>query len=519
MIGDFHCHFNTGNGGIMRKSKKVTLLKSGNRMVVEPTTATIYDLLAPILTFTEKKLLHGYEAKKTGSHIELIDWECFGEDYKGRMACPFGFWKRIKEKLTKSGYVVAMRDLQPPKNKDVFKPYWNRLKNFELRNGQDEFLLKILSQRCGRFDCPPGYGKSFLIGLTALLLPKARIDIVTKRVAVARDRIYPELCGMVPDVGMVGGGKQKKDHRVMVYTAGSFHHCEGDADILFGDECHELASDNLAYKMGRSDMSRNFGLSASHDMRLDGKDLRVEGIFGPVVYKMPYAEAKDGGMVVPIEILWRPVIMDYDPCEGERDVEKKRLGIWTNDYRNDLIAEDARRYDKDTQVLITCDVIEHAVNLKSRLPEFELVHMEDGLSMADRRNYIRRGLLEPHEPHLDRARRDMLTRAYERNELKKVICTTVWNVGVSFNHLPVLIRADAGGSPINDTQIPGRVSRIAEGKKVGVVHDYMDQFSTAFRRKALNREKSYAAHNWKQHYTEKPEKGTLREQLYMGWEA
>lgn len=135
------------------------------------------------------------------------------------------------------------------------------------------------------------------------------------------------------------------------------------------------------------------------------------------------------------------------------------------------------------------------------------------MSMADRRYYIKHGLLEPNEPILDRARRDKLTTAFEKGKLKKAICTTVWNVGVSFNGLQVLIRADAGGSPIMDTQIPGRVSRIGPGKEYGVVHDYMDQFSASFRRKAKSREKSYDSHGWKQHFPQKASKDSLRGRL------
>ena len=78
-----------------------------------------------------------------------------------------------------------------------------------------EFIQKILSNRWGRGDCPPGFGKSFMIGIIAALLPRATIDVVTRRVAVLRDRIYPELVQMVGDVGIVGGGKKIINKRVM----------------------------------------------------------------------------------------------------------------------------------------------------------------------------------------------------------------------------------------------------------------------------------------------------------------
>ncbi len=503
----------------MRKSKKITLLKSGNRIVVKPTTPTIRDLLGPRLTFTEKKFAQGWEARERRINHELpfdlIDWECFGEDHRGRLSTSFGFWKLIKDTLQAKGYRVVVEDTTPHPRPQVFEPLWERLQQFDikLRPSQPECLAKLLSCRNGRISCPPGYGKTFLIGVMALLCPKARIDIVTRRVPVACERIYPELATMLPDVGIVGGGKRREGHRVMVYTAGSMHYANGDADFLFGDEGHELVSDDTAGKFARWDMSRNFAFSASWDMRMDHKDLRAEGIFGPIVYKVKYDQAEDMGMVVPIKVIWRYVNMDYDPCEGADDMTtRKRRAYWKNDYRNNLIAKDARGYDADTQVLITCETLEHAVNLKKRLPEFTLVYRAEGMSAMDRRHYIKRGYLKADEPFMTEDRKIRLTRAFEKGRLKKVICTTVWNVGVSFNRLAVLVRADGGGSAINDTQIPGRVSRTHSDKFQGIVHDYTDHFNTGCRRKAENREKNYDQNGWEQVHPQK-DGGSLCQRL------
>jgi len=337
-----------------------------------------------------------------------------------------------------------------------------------------------------------------MIGITAALLPRARIDVVTRRVAVLRDRIYPELVQMVGDVGIVGGGKKILNKRVMCYTVGSMHHAKADADILVGDEVHELSADQSAAELVRWQNSRNYGLSASHDMRYDNKDLRMHGVFGPVVFSVDYQQAMDAGMVVPIRVEWTPVVMDYDPCGSKEDVEKKRSGFWTNDYRNHMIAADAHKYDEDTQVLITVETLQHAMNLKKLLPEFTLVYMDGGLSSADRAKYVKQGLCSSNEPSMDLKRKMRLTKDFEKGKLKKVICTTVWNVGVSFNNLAVLIRADGGGSEINAIQIPGRVSRTAKGKECGVVHDYLDQFNWGYNLRARNRAKSYARNQWEQ---------------------
>lgn len=494
-------------------AKTVTLYKTGNLIYLDPTSDRIFSILKPVLTFKEPKKAFGYEAaqrKKQGrSTFEFVEHTLFELDHKQRIATSFGFWKLIRDTLRDAGYQVKFKDLAPP-NPKKFEPHWKNIKQYNLRENQPEFIEKVLTNRCGRFDCPPGFGKSFMIGIIAALLPKAKIDVVTRRVAVLRDRIYPELVQMVGDVGIVGGGKNIRNKRVMCYTVGSMNHSPATADILIGDEVHELAADVASAELVRWQNSRNYGLSASHDLRWDGKDLRVHGIFGPIVFSVDYQQAQEADMVVPIEVHWSSVIMDYDPCGSWEDIEKKRHGIWKNDYRNQVIAEDARKYDDNTQVLITVDTLEHAMNLKRLLPDFSLVYMENGLSESDRARYAKQGLCKPDEPLMDLDRRMKLTKDFEKGKLKKAICTTVWNVGVSFNNLAVLIRASGGGSAINDIQIPGRVSRIAEGKTHGIVHDYLDQFNRGMKMQAASRAKTYDRNKWKQIF---PRAGMLKELL------
>lgn len=494
-------------------SKTVTLYKTGNLVYLDPTTDRIFAILKSVLTFKEPKKAFGYEAaqrrKQGRSTFEFVEHTLFELDHKERIATSFGFWKLIRDTLRKEGYEVKFKDLAPPDPKK-FDPVWKNIQQYKLRENQPEFIQKVLTNRCGRFDCPPGFGKSFMIGIIAALLPKAKIDVVTRRVAVLRDRIYPELVQMVGDVGIVGGGKSVRNKRVMCYTVGSMNHSPATADILIGDEVHELAADVASAELVRWQNSRNYGLSASHDLRWDGKDLRVHGIFGPIVFTIDYQQAQEAEMVVPIEVHWSNVVMDFDPCGSWEDIEKKRHGIWKNDFRNQVIADDARQYDDDTQVLITVETLEHAMNLKRLLPEYQLVYMENGLTESERARYAKLGFCQPNEPLMDLDRRMQLTKDFEKGKLKKAICTTVWNVGVSFNSLAVLIRAAGGGSAINDIQIPGRVSRIAAGKTHGVVHDYLDQFNRGMKMQAASRARTYERNKWKQVF---PREGMLKELL------
>jgi superfamily II DNA or RNA helicase len=487
-------------------SREILLVKTGNILLVDSRDTAVIELLKPILTFTSYRNLVGQElylAKRQDRKTFVIDkHELFQFDHLGRLATPYGFWFSIRNQLKAAGYTVKCKNMSPDDPK-TFKLYRQNIADYKLRPHQPEFLEAVIKHSCGRIDCAPGFGKSFMIGIIASVFPKAKIDVVSRRVAVLRDRIYPELAAMVGDVGIVGGGKTLKNRRVMCYTAGSLKHSPANCDILIGDECHELAADNASAELVRWQRSRNYGLSASHDARFDNKDRRLEGIFGPIIYRVPYSTAQESGLVVPINIKWTYVNMDYNPCAGLDDndaVRRKRIGIWHNDYRNTLIQEDARSYDENTQVLIVVDTITHAFHLKQKLPEFTLVYADDGITEQELASYKKQGLCGKNEQILTADRKKLLTTQFEKGTLKKVIATTVWNVGVSFNHLSVLVRAGGGGSAINDTQIPGRVSRIADGKVSGVVHDYLDEFDRVVKRQSKQRVKVYASHGWTQSF-------------------
>jgi superfamily II DNA or RNA helicase len=490
-------------------AKEVVLRKNGNFLLVDPLIPDdkIEAILSPKLSFDSYRQLVGkelYEAKRSGQKPFAIDHHTLFElDHKGRIATPFGFWKTISKTLKAAGYKVSFVDTTTVKKPDRFKLYMQNIKDYTLREHQPEFLQAVINNSCGRIDCAPGFGKSFMIGIIASVFPKARIDIVSRRVPVLCDRIYNELTSMVGDVGIVGGGHKVKNRRVMCYTAGSLKHSPADADILIGDECHELAADNASEELIRWQNSRNYGLSASHDARFDGKDLRLEGIFGPIIYRVDYQTSQGAGLVVPIEVHWTNVKLDYNPCAGidtDEKVKRKRAGLWKNDGRNALIAQDARSYDKDTQVLITVDTIIHAFHLKKLLPEFTLVYADNGLEPQELQAYKQQGFCSSEEPLMDFTRKKMLTQQFEKGQLKKVIATTVWNVGVSFNNLAVLIRGNGGSSEIDSTQIPGRVSRIAEGKASGVIHDYLDGWDSGFNRHTKGRMKVYRKHGWRQKF-------------------
>ena len=87
-----------------------------------------------------------------------------------------------------------------------------------------------------------------------------------------------------------------------------------------------------------------------------------------------------------------------------------------------------------------------------------------------------------------------------RREIMGAIATGVWSVGVSFNDLEVLIRAEGSGSRTAATQVPGRVCRISSQikKPYGLVIDFADNFEPVLAKRSAERFREYAKHQWLQ---------------------
>lgn len=507
------------------RPRRVTILRAGNQILVDSRSRRVQRLLAAELTYAEKVFLRGRELQHARKHrlppVREEPCEAFFPDPDGRIGTCLGYLDRIEALLARHGYKTTVRVVQPPPRPEAYVPHWDRIDGdpeIKLRHKQREALQIFVDHENGRIDCPPGWGKSFTLALAGRLLPRAKIVITTDRVPVLCERIYPEICTYLPDVGVRGGGMSRNlNARVLCSTIDSLHHADAQADYVFVDECHEAGSDTAARQLSRFEHARLFGLSASQDMRLDGKDFRIEGIFGPVRLKVTMDEAVAHKMVVPVEIRWGNVFSDIDPCAGVADpVARERAGIWTNEHRNAVIAQDARQYGASVQLLITVRTLEHALHLKRFLPEFSLVYDGQSVPESDWEYYDKHGLLPDDFRPMTPERRRKLAARFARGKLGKVIATTVWNVGVSMSHLRVLIRGDAGGSPINDVQIPGRTTRLADGKFVAVVHDYLDQFNSGFAAKALRRMRTYKDYGYTQRMPAEGKQTRLRR--LMRWD-
>lgn len=472
---------------------------------VNPLDPAIVAALAPLLTYTHRRFLRGAEVynNPTGQaqHIEL-ETKCMWRLDGGRFTGASGFIPKVKQALLAMGHHVREIDLSPPHHRSRrFECVPTAINHvLEYRARQEECVAAMdAAKHGGIIKAPTGFGKTTLICAMALRYPHAAIHIVVKQVAVAT-RIMRQLSRFLPNVGMLGGGKRVPG-RVMVITADSVHNSNGDADILFGDEAHQLATGNYSEKLAaRYRYSRNYGFSATPFARADGASARLEGMFGPLIFEMSYAEAVRLGLVVPIEVHWLGIRMDRNPAAGKKETAKKRWGIWRNRVRNEIIADEVRNFPIDEQTLILVETVEHAVHLWQHLKEYSLCYAE--MKDEEFNNYKATGMLPPTFIDVSPKVRYQMQVAFENGSLKKVIATDVWATGVDFTGLQTVVRADARDSEIIDTQGPGRVSRTHAGKTHGRVIDTIDYFDDDFYRKSRSRYTTYKELEWDQDWPE-----------------
>lgn len=486
--------------GLVIKTKNWLTICDGNQ---EPLPLHLTQRMCEQMTFREVKILYGAARYRTNpvsgereEHpVETKQQRLWYYDRNGLFNCPVGFLTRAWTFLDANGVTLEFSDGDPP-DAEKWQPDWDAVHaKLTLRNRQQEALQAILDNFGGLIEAPPGFGKSFLLRALALLLPRIKIAIVTKQAANVE--------GLVKDIsqsvmcGQQGIGEHTR-HRVTVYSADSMHYYDASADLMIGDEAHQLLATQYTEQIAQLFECRRIALTATPKGRGDNSDLRMEAIFGPHIFKMTWQEAVARGLIVNLHVQWHSVVMAENPCAAYHDpMSRARYGIWQNQVRNQIIADVANAH-ADEQVLILVEKVEHAVYLGHLLPDYTLVYRT--MKSEALLDYQNQGLLPfdyvpPTAADLRHYRDEFVAQ-----RLRKVIATDVWSTGVSFDHLRVLIRADATANEIRDTQLPGRTSRIDGVKTEGVLHDFLDQFDGTYRGRAKFRGKNYKAKDWRQSF-------------------
>jgi len=485
---------------------RIVLRRSGMLTAILQPPEAVRRLVENALTYERREYLRGKTARWAQKKFQITPVHCYqhvsdpDDVVPSQLVFPSGFIPRVAGVLKRAGYRVFLKDTTPKRPSQYWEPQWDAIfPKVTWRYRQKEVLEKMLAARVGgQIICPTGYGKGLLIRCFCQLLPHLRIDVSTHSLDVL-EQIYADLSVGIPGVSIDCSSFQRKgEGSVRLYSGKSLHHSDGMADVLIVDEGHEWATDAYMASLVRYRNAKRFMFTAS-PIRDDGAHFELEGAFGPPLVNISYQEAVEHNCIVPILVQMVDVVMDENPAEGYSETARERWGIWRNRVRNEVIADTARKIPEDQQVLITVKTFEHAAFLKKHLPEFTLCYADSESTKADFSRYVSWGLIPSSEVYVDRERRRELKEAFESGKLRRVIATPVWNRGVNFKDLSVLIRADASDSTVADTQIPGRTARLPHrtDKPYGLLIDFLDQFDIGYHRKALRRKKRYEANSWK----------------------
>lgn len=267
---------------------------------------------------------------------------------------------------------------------------------------------------------------------------------------------------------------------------------------------HDVGDTQAAETISQFYFARKFGFSAS-PVRTDGSGIVMESLFGPVILNMTYTEAVDAGMVTPMKYVMLPCTNGpefLNKAKDLSDVVQKRYSYWSNRYRNKVIANFMYQLKSvsDAQVLIMVSTLQHALELKVLMP-WLVVAYYGSADMED----LRKKFPKSKYPNLDLDKVRMTTkqlditrRAFAKGTLRWIVSTYVFRQGVSFNHLRVLIRADGTTTEVAGIQIPGRLSRLDEGKDCAYLVDLNDTFSDWAARRSEARAKLYQEQGWKE---------------------
>ena len=412
----------------------------------------------------------------------------------GWMYFPCGFLERCLKTLSTAGYKPEYTDMRTAK---LQAPDMTKLSG--LRPGQLAVIQDIANADFGIVDALTGFGKGVVIEKVIQLYPKSKHAVITKSKTVC-NQLFQRLKIPFPKSG-VWNSDHHLDGNPLVCTSGSLGHLELETfEVVQLDEVHELMTPSFIEYYPKFGGCKLISYSASPDQRLDNSNLAMEAYFGNKICKVDYQDGVDLGLVVPIEV-WK-VDWGCQPVDAIRnfksDVRRLRTGYWANIARNNAISRvvyeevPARVAEKDPQILILVDKIEHALELKKFMPDFEVVY---GSMNEDAAKVFRTRKLMEGNP-ISKKEVEAIRKKFTLGTVRRVIATGIWSTGVDFPQLSVIIRADGGSSAIKDIQMPGRVCRISAGKDKGILVDIADTFDVWTSRRANTRFKSYKEKQW-----------------------
>lgn len=381
---------------------------------------------------------------------------------KNEIAFPIGLVKRVVRRLNAKGYPTTIKDAFVPSrySYDNILACFAEIKGVTLREYQVKALKACLKEGRGVLDLATNAGKTEIACALIQTLGFPKTLWLTGRSKLARDTRSRLIKRLGIPIGLVGSGEYQIENvtigmpRSLISNPRAMEFVKTN-QLLIVDESHHLGSKEYQEIVKQCDSAyRRIGLSGTPFKRQDNKNILIESLLGPTIYKVTNDQLIKLGYSAKPEIVLHEIHEPKLECRSWKEAYKRL--VVHNAVRNMQIVELAiEAAEKGDKVFITVFEIEHGEILNEMLmnsffTSYRFIH----------------GKLDP-------ILQDQYMKEFEYDNMNILIASPVMGEGIDFDvSVDRLIIADSKKAPISLIQKVGRVLR--KGGRAVEIHDFAD---------------------------------------------
>lgn len=398
---------------------------------------------------------------------------------------PIGLLDRARELIEAAGHELTVQwhgeRRSSPVDLDWQFPH-------ELRDYQRQAVEAVKQNGGGIVGLPTGTGKTVV---AMRLLKELSIEAGRGIVLVHTKELLEQWTSELEDtlnctVGAIGDGRWSEgDVTVAIMQtlmSRDVDQLEKDYGIAIYDECHRTSAADTMYEIGMElDTETRIGLSATPWRRIDGEELKIEGVVGGTAYTATAEQMIDNGYLATPQF----EIIDVDNArtagssEDYHDAYRRCISL--DSHRNSALAhKTAQLADNGHTVLVNVDQIKHGrlleYMLNDTLSEQDITSTLDFTTVIRRQKFVT--ALQSVEQIDAKAafmhgsdsssKRQTILENFENGDLD-ILISTLLKEGTDIPSISALVYASAGKSDIAMIQSIGRALRPQNGDQATIV--------------------------------------------------
>lgn len=433
---------------------------------------------------------------------QFVKWDGITRLLKRNLSFAPGLTQRVVDFYQAHGKHLQIVDKKTPKTSGMSVDLSQRLQNlgFETRSYQLQTTEIIKDRDSGIIRMATGAGKTICIALmTASLGKKTIVYVIGKSLLYQVHELFTQLFDQ--EIGIVGDGNcEIRDINVVsVWTVGQALGLEKSkvfldtvdsekvidkekykdildlmrtAKVNFWDECHLAACSTIQEIAKNSHPEHVYGLSAS-PYRDDGQDMLIESIFGSTILDI------SASYLIRNNYLVKPYIKFIEVPPLGKKVPKKYPTVYKNyiienETRNQKIVTGANRLvEQGFKPLVLFTRLNHGKKLFKEISKDLPTMMLSGKDSKETRIEAKKKITS--------------------GEIKCLVASTIFDIGVDIPALSGLIIAGGGKSSVRALQRIGRVIRKAPDKDCAAVIDFLDRAPYFLKNHSMVRRRVYSS--------------------------